>query len=111
MMARHWQTQSLTVSSFEKNNKNQIMSYESKSNSTSSISLNLSNVVLDDVALFPVGAQLTSFCHDPLIGLISLTDPNGMITNFKYDKNGRLTSVIDHAGNIVKEYKYGYKIN
>jgi YD repeat-containing protein len=82
-----------------------------KTNSTSSISLNLSNVVLDDVALFPVGAQLTSFCHDPLIGLISLTDPNGMITNFKYDKNGRLTSVIDHAGNIVKGYKYGYKIN
>ena len=54
-------------------------------------------------------AMVTTYTYDPLIGITSQTDPAGITTNYEYDDFGRLESVKDHNGDIVKAYDYHYK--
>ncbi|MBW3524741.1 hypothetical protein [Chryseobacterium sp. NKUCC03_KSP] len=53
--------------------------------------------------------QITTYTHNPLIGVTSVTYPNGIKEFYKYDNANRLFQVIDQNGNIVKEYKYNHK--
>ena len=64
--------------------------------------------VVDEVRLYPVGAMMTTYTHDPLVGVTSVTDPNNLTTYYHYDPLGRLDRVKDSDGNLVKHYKYHY---
>lgn len=55
------------------------------------------------------GYNITTYTYDPLIGVTSITPPNGMREIYKYDSANRLQSVVDVNGNILKEYKYNYQ--
>jgi YD repeat-containing protein len=66
-------------------------------------------VEFDEVRIYPVGSQMTSRTFEPLVGVTSTTDPNGLNTFFEYDGFGRLETVKDHDGNIVNHYKYHIK--
>lgn len=55
------------------------------------------------------GAQVTTYTYKPLAGMASMTVPNGETTRFEYDGFGRLTKVLDHNLQTVKEYDYHYK--
>jgi YD repeat-containing protein len=50
---------------------------------------------LDEVRLHPLDALMTTFAHQPLIGLQTSTDANGLPTYFEYDSFGRLSTVRD----------------
>jgi len=52
---------------------------------------------------------VTTFTHDPLIGITTKTLPNGMTERYKYDAHNRLEKVINANGVTVKEYQYNYK--
>ncbi|MCC9138773.1 RHS repeat domain-containing protein [Pontibacter silvestris] len=54
-------------------------------------------------------AMITSFIHDPLVGMTSMTDSNGRTTYYKYDSFGRLSVVRDNHNNILKGYEYNYR--
>ncbi|MCT4644079.1 MAG: hypothetical protein N4A74_03765 [Carboxylicivirga sp.] len=54
-------------------------------------------------------SYVTFYTYDPLIGMTSQTDPNGIITYYEYDDFGRLKYVKDHEGNILRKYDYHYK--
>ncbi|MCQ4138773.1 hypothetical protein [Chryseobacterium sp. EO14] len=54
-------------------------------------------------------ASITTFTYDPLVGATTVTPPTGIREIYKYDKNGRLISVVDVNGNIIKDYKYNIK--
>jgi YD repeat-containing protein len=45
----------------------------------------------------------------PLIGIINVQQPNGLLTNYEYDDIGRLTKIRDNKGNLVKSYSYNYR--
>jgi YD repeat-containing protein len=68
-----------------------------------------SNNVIDDLRLYPVGAQMTSYTYKSLIGVSSISDTNSNPVYYEYDTNGRLKVLRDADGNIVSHYKYHYK--
>ncbi len=64
---------------------------------------------VDDLRVFPKGAQMTTYTYEPLIGMTSQSDPNNKTTTYKYDDFGRLEFVKDHNGNVLNKYTYHYK--
>lgn len=57
------------------------------------------------------GFQVTTYSHDPLIGVRSITPPSGVREIYKYDSAGRLKEVREnsYSGNLLKEYNYNFK--
>lgn len=53
---------------------------------------------------------ITTYTYDPLIGITTVTPPNGMREIYKYDSSNRLKAVVDVNGNIIKDYKYNKKL-
>jgi len=64
--------------------------------------------LLDELRLSPVGAQPTTYTHDPLVGMTSQTDPVGRTTTYKYDTLGRLIRTRDEQGRILSQQQYNY---
>ncbi len=64
---------------------------------------------IDEVRIFPIGMTITTYTYDPLIGITSSTDTNGLTTYFEYDSLNRLKTIKDNKKNIVKSYIYNYK--
>ena len=54
-------------------------------------------------------AQTTTFTHEVLVGVTSITDPSGYTMTYHYDKNNRLEFVKDADGNLVSQNKYNYR--
>ncbi|MEQ9403977.1 MAG: hypothetical protein RIM99_10345 [Cyclobacteriaceae bacterium] len=54
------------------------------------------------------GAQVTTYTYKVGIGILTVTDPNGRVTNYEYDEFGRLERVRDHDGNILQQNEYNY---
>ncbi|SFN92017.1 hypothetical protein SAMN05421594_4713 [Chryseobacterium oleae] len=52
---------------------------------------------------------ITTYTYDPLIGVTTVTPPNGMREIYKYDRNNKLQAIVNVNGNIIKEYKYNMK--
>ncbi len=55
------------------------------------------------------GALITTFTYEPLSGLESKLDQNGIVTNYEYDDLGRLKLIKDEDDNILQHYQYHYK--
>ncbi|MEN7549447.1 BACON domain-containing carbohydrate-binding protein [Rapidithrix thailandica] len=52
--------------------------------------------------------QVFTYTYEPLLGMTSVTDANNQTTTYHYDRLGRLETVKDHNGDIVKHYQYNY---
>lgn len=63
---------------------------------------------MDDIAIYPVDAQITTYTYDPLAGMTSETDSRGYTIYYEYDDLQRLRNVKDNDGNIVKSICYNY---
>ncbi len=66
------------------------------------------SVAIDELRLYPVVSQVTTYTYSPLIGITSMTDAKGMTTYYEYDGYQRLLNVKDKDGNIVKHNEYRY---
>jgi|GEM_PF-1429286 len=64
---------------------------------------------IDELRLFPAGAQMTTFTYSPLVGVTSQCDMNHRITYYNYDGLGRLNNTRDQDGNILKTFEYHYQ--
>lgn len=53
-------------------------------------------------------ARITCYTYDPLTGLTSETDENGLTTYYDYDNMGRLIHVRDNDRKIIKKICYNY---
>lgn len=51
-------------------------------------------------------ASINTYTYSPLNGLITSTNPQGIMTYFEYDSAGRLKTVNDNYQNIIKKYYY-----
>ena len=73
---------------------------------TSNISSALASI-RSSLASRPV--LMTSYTYEPLIGITSMTTPNGTKTTYNYDAMARLSSVQNHGNNTVQQHSYHYK--
>ena len=67
-----------------------------------------SELALDELRLHPVGTQMTTYTHDPLIGETSQTDPSGRTITYEYDGLGRLVRTRDEQGHVLSQQQYHY---
>jgi YD repeat-containing protein len=76
--------------------------------SSTSITISGNGKIIDELRLYPVGAMMTTYTHEPLWGVTSETDPSGRSIFFEYDNFGRLKCVKDEDGKILKDHRYNY---
>jgi hypothetical protein len=60
---------------------------------------------IDELRMYPVGAQMTTYAYDPT-GVTAIADTKGGISHFEYDAFQRLKNIRDWYGNIVNNYGY-----
>lgn len=73
------------------------------------LSITVGKSTIDELRLYPIDAQMTTYTYDPLIALTSQCDINNKITYYEYDRFGRLKLIRDHDKNIVKAFEYRYQ--
>lgn len=64
--------------------------------------------LLDEVRLYPVAAQLTTYTYEPTVGVTSHTDPMGRTVTYEYDSLNRLVGTRDEQGRILSQQQYHY---
>lgn len=67
------------------------------------------SVTIDELRLYPSDAQMNSYTYSPLVGMTTSADANSHITYYQYDGLGRLITLKDQDGNILKTIQYHYK--
>lgn len=63
---------------------------------------------IDELRLYPSGAQMTTFTYTPMLGVTSQCDVASRITYYEYDAFQRLADIKDQDQNILKRYCYNY---
>jgi YD repeat-containing protein len=53
-------------------------------------------------------AQVTTYTYKPLVGMQTMTAPNGIITTYEYDAFGRLKAARNMDNKILENYQYHY---
>ncbi|MTI26674.1 hypothetical protein, partial [Fulvivirga kasyanovii] len=60
---------------------------------------------IDNIRFVPLGARMTTYTHDPLYGVTSITDQNNMTTFYEYDHFGRLKLIRDNERRIRDHFQ------
>lgn len=68
-------------------------------------------VYFDDLRFHPSDAQMTTYTHEPLIGVTSISNESNKPEFYIYDSFGRLEYIKDFEGNIIKKNDYHYRTN
>lgn len=55
------------------------------------------------------GKQVSTYAHNPLVGISRITDPSGQKKTFEYNQYGRLEVTRDNLGKILTQNKYNFK--
>jgi hypothetical protein len=82
--------------------------FEHVATGTTSISVTGSGKI-DELRLYPVDAQMTSYTYIPLVGIATKCDVGNRITYYSYDPIGRLQWIKDQDGNVIKTFQYHYE--
>ncbi len=65
---------------------------------------------IDEVRLYPEGAEMTTYTYSPLIGITSVNNAKNEIIYYEYDALSRLLYIKDQYGNIMKRTDYHYAV-
>jgi len=71
----------------------------------------LSGDKIDEIRIFPPGAQMTSFTYKAGAGVLSRCDANNMYTYYDYDNTGKLIAIRDGDKHIREIYQYQSKLS
>jgi hypothetical protein len=64
---------------------------------------------IQELRLYPVNAQITTYTYTPLIGITSQCDASNKIIYYEYDGFGRLKLIRDENKNVVQQFDYKYQ--
>lgn len=68
--------------------------------------------VIEDLRHMMPNAQVTTYTYKPLVGVSTITSPDGIVTYYDYDELGRLCQIYyihDDKTETIKQYNYHYK--
>jgi hypothetical protein len=88
---------------------NNAISASDNDNSVSTETNLRAKLVLLRKSFSSTNALVTTFTHDPLIGVTSITDPRDETIYYQYDESNRLEFVRDAQGKILSKNEYSYK--
>ena len=54
-------------------------------------------------------ALVTTYQYKPLVGVTSITGPNGQTEYYNYDAANRLKSIVNDQNEVIKTFEYNYK--
>lgn len=84
--------------------------YEKVVNAAAAFTLTISGTALiDELRLYPQGAQMTTYTYDPKTGMTSSSDVNSFISYYSYDTRNRLEYLQDFEKNLLKRNEYSYQ--
>lgn len=89
-------------------NKNGWTLYETTVTGITTLTIS-GSALIDELRLYPRGAQMTTYTYLPLVGISSQCDANSKIMYYEYDAFNRLKLIKDQDGNILKTFGYQYK--
>jgi len=75
------------------------------------ISTSKSAGYIDELRVCPKNGQMTTCTYEPLVGMTSSTDHNGVTTYYRYDSLRRLECILDNDRNIIRDIQYNYRSN
>lgn len=75
---------------------------------TGSTTITVSNKI-DEVRVYPVDAQMTTFTYEPMLGMTSQCDARNQVSYYEYDALNRLKLVRDQDRKIIKLFDYKYQ--
>jgi YD repeat-containing protein len=55
------------------------------------------------------GNQISTYFHNPLVGITKVTDPSQQKKTYEYDTYSRLAVIRDNNGNVLSQNKYHFK--
>ncbi|GAB5524078.1 MAG: hypothetical protein Roseis2KO_19500 [Roseivirga sp.] len=64
---------------------------------------------IDELRLYPKGAEMRTLTYDPGVGQISESSANGLTVRYIYDSFNRLSKILDRDGNTIKLFTYSYR--
>lgn len=84
--------------------------YKKVVSGTTSVTISGStSIIVDEVRLYPEGSLMNTYTHSIGLGTTSATDSNNYTAYYEYDDLGRLRSIKDFNGNIIKSFEYHFK--
>jgi len=63
---------------------------------------------IDELRLYPLGALMTTYTYNPLVGITSTMDDRGEAVYYEYDGFQRLVNIRDKNKSLVKSFCYNY---
>lgn len=63
---------------------------------------------IDEIRLYPKGAQMATYTYTPLVGITTSVDAKNNPNYYEYDSLQRLMNIKDQFGNIIKHLDYHY---
>ncbi|MDX5479935.1 MAG: hypothetical protein LPJ98_15930, partial [Cyclobacteriaceae bacterium] len=75
---------------------------------TGSVTISGSGTLVDELRFHPALSLMNTYTHRPLVGITSQMDPKNHGIFYKYDPFGRLETVTNDLGHVLKHYEYTY---
>lgn len=75
---------------------------------TTSLSISGSNILIDEIRIHPPKSEMTTFTYLPGVGQWSIMDPKNHAVIYRYDRLGRLETILNNEGHILSHYEYNF---
>ncbi|PSL24865.1 RHS repeat domain-containing protein [Chitinophaga ginsengisoli] len=82
--------------------------YEHKISGQSTVTISGAGFI-DELRLYPAEGTAITYTYDPLVGVTSICNEGNKTSYYGYDSDGRLVTIKDQQGKILKQMEYQYQ--
>lgn len=72
------------------------------------LSLSGADILIDEIRIHPIGAEMSTFTYLPGIGQWAQMDVRNQAVYYQYDRLGRLESILNNEAQLVSHYEYNF---